>query len=76
MILSLLVQMIESNDNSKRKSLKCYLCPRSNLSPITQFIQMVGVLPEGFRYPFAASCEFFEPIRFTAVQRRYRGIHS
>jgi predicted permease len=35
----------------------------------------VGVLPEGFRYPFAVSCEFFEPIRFTADQRRYRGIH-
>jgi putative ABC transport system permease protein len=38
--------------------------------------EVVGVLPEGFRYPFAASCEFFEPMRFTAVQRRYRGIHS
>ena len=38
--------------------------------------EVVGVLPEGFRYPFAVSCEFFEPIRFTADQRRYRGIHS
>ena len=37
--------------------------------------EVVGVLPEGFRYPFAATCEFFEPIRFTADQRRYRGIH-
>ena len=38
--------------------------------------EIVGVLPEGFRYPFAVSCEFFEPIRFTADQLRYRGIHS
>jgi putative ABC transport system permease protein len=38
--------------------------------------EVVGVLPEGFRYPFAVRCEFFEPIRFTADQRRYRGIHS
>ena len=38
--------------------------------------EVVGVLPEGFRYPFAATCEFFEPIRFTVAQRRYRGIHS
>ena len=37
--------------------------------------EVVGVLPEGFRYPFAATCEFFEPIRFTVAQRRYRGIH-
>jgi putative ABC transport system permease protein len=37
--------------------------------------EVVGVLPEGFRYPFAVSCEFFEPLRFTADQRRYRGIH-
>jgi putative ABC transport system permease protein len=37
--------------------------------------EVVGVLPERFRYPFAISCEFFEPIRFTAAQRRYRGIH-
>ena len=37
--------------------------------------EVVGVLPEGFRYPFAMTCEFFEPIRFTADQRRYRGIH-
>jgi putative ABC transport system permease protein len=37
--------------------------------------EVVGVLPEGFRYPFAVSCEFFEPMRFTAAQRRYRGIH-
>jgi putative ABC transport system permease protein len=37
--------------------------------------EVVGVLPEGFRYPFAVSCEFFEPIRFTADQRRFRGIH-
>jgi predicted permease len=37
--------------------------------------EVVGVLPEGFRYPFAVGCEFFEPIRFTADQRRYRGIH-
>lgn len=37
--------------------------------------EVVGVLQEGFRYPFAVSCEFFEPIRFTADQRRYRGIH-
>ncbi|HKE23204.1 MAG TPA: ABC transporter permease, partial [Bryobacteraceae bacterium] len=37
--------------------------------------EVVGVLQEGFRYPFAASCEFFEPLRFTAAQRRYRGIH-
>jgi predicted permease len=36
---------------------------------------VVGVLPEGFRYPFAVNCEFFEPMRFTAAQRRYRGIH-
>src|SRR5215471_4448782 len=38
--------------------------------------EVVGLLPEGFRYPFAVSCEFFEPMRFTADQRRYRGIHS
>lgn len=38
--------------------------------------EVVGVLPEVFRYPFAASCEFFEPIRFSADQRRFRGIHS
>jgi putative ABC transport system permease protein len=38
--------------------------------------EVVGVLAEEFRYPFAATCEFFEPIRFTADQRRYRGIHS
>jgi predicted permease len=38
--------------------------------------EVVGVLPEGFRYPFAINCEFFEPIRFTSDQRRYRGIHS
>lgn len=37
--------------------------------------EVVGVLPEGFRYPFAARCEFFEPLRPTADQRRYRGIH-
>jgi putative ABC transport system permease protein len=37
--------------------------------------EVVGVLPEGFRYPFAVSCEFFEPLRLTADQRRYRGIH-
>jgi putative ABC transport system permease protein len=37
--------------------------------------EVVGVLPEEFRYPFALSCEFFEPMRFTADQRRYRGIH-
>lgn len=39
-------------------------------------VEVVGVLPEGFRYPFAARCEFFEPLRFSADQRRYRGIHS
>jgi predicted permease len=38
--------------------------------------EVVGVMAEGFRYPFAVSCEFFEPIRFTADQVRYRGIHS
>ncbi len=37
--------------------------------------EVVGVLPEKFRYPFAVNCEFFEPIRFTPDQRRYRGIH-
>jgi putative ABC transport system permease protein len=37
--------------------------------------EVVGVLAEEFRYPFAVSCEFFEPIRFTPDQRRYRGIH-
>lgn len=38
-------------------------------------VEVVGVLPEGFRYPFAVACEFFEPLRFTADQRRWRGIH-
>lgn len=38
--------------------------------------EVVGVLPEGFRYPFAITCEFFEPVRFTADQLRFRGIHS
>ena len=38
--------------------------------------EVVGVLPEGYRYPFAITCDFYEPIRFTPDQRRYRGIHS
>jgi putative ABC transport system permease protein len=38
--------------------------------------EVVGALPEGFRYPFAVTCEFFESIRFTADQLRFRGIHS
>ena len=37
--------------------------------------EVVGVLPQDFRYPFAVSCEFFEPLRVSDVQRRYRGIH-
>jgi hypothetical protein len=37
--------------------------------------EVVGVLPEAFLYPFAARGEFFEPMRFTTAQRRYRGIH-
>ena len=38
--------------------------------------QIVGVLPEGFRYPFAAARELFVPLRFTADQRAFRGIHG
>jgi putative ABC transport system permease protein len=38
--------------------------------------QVAGVLPETFRYPFAAACEVFLPLRFTEDQRRYRGIHT
>lgn len=38
--------------------------------------EVVGVLPEPYRYPFAVICDFYEPIRFTPDQRRYRGIHS
>jgi putative ABC transport system permease protein len=37
--------------------------------------QIVGVLPEHFRYPFAAGCELFVPIRLSADQRQFRGIH-
>ena len=38
--------------------------------------QVVGVLPERFRYPFAAACELFIPLRFTQDQLRFRGIHA
>lgn len=38
--------------------------------------QIIGVLPERFRYPFAAECDLFVPIRFTGVELRFRGIHQ
>lgn len=39
-------------------------------------LRIIGVLPEGFRYPFAAACDLFVPIRLTPDDRRIRGIHQ
>src|SRR5262249_26526733 len=37
--------------------------------------QVAGVLPEKFRYPFAAECDVFLPIRFAPGDLKFRGIH-
>lgn len=46
------------------------------LSVNGETLQIIGVLPQGFEYPFAASCDLFVPIRFTEAYLRFRGIHQ
>src|SRR5262245_22209736 len=38
--------------------------------------RIIGVMPRGFRFPFAAECDLFVPIRFRPEQLQFRGIHG
>src|SRR6266481_2070263 len=39
-------------------------------------VQIVGVLPPDFRFPFSSACDLIVPIRITAEMQRWRAVHQ